>query len=106
MGSSAKDESSLTIDRVDGKPAPDAVLELLACSCPRSCRLSDCVCLANVLTSTQTCVDCRTVKTEPHWRMWKLLLMEIAKRRMKVVTEKSTYIPDTPLLCPSVTVQA
>ena len=27
---------------------------------PRSCRLSDCVCVANALTCTQTCVDCRT----------------------------------------------
>ena len=30
MGSSAKDESSLTIDWMDGKPAPEAVLERLA----------------------------------------------------------------------------
>ena len=60
MGSSAEDESSLPIDWMDGKPALEAVLELLACRCPRSCRLSDCVCMANVLTCTQTCVDCRT----------------------------------------------
>ena len=40
--------------------APEAVLELLACRCPRSCRLSDCACMANALTCTQTCVDCRT----------------------------------------------
>ena len=60
MGSSADDESSLPIDWMDGKPAPEAVLELLACRCPKSCRLSDCVCMANALTCTQTCVDCRT----------------------------------------------
>ena len=60
MGSSAEDESSLPIDWMDGKPAPEAVLELLACRCPRSCRLLDCVCMANVLACTQTCVDCRT----------------------------------------------
>ena len=60
MGSSAEDQSSLPIDWMDGKPAPEAVLELLACRCPRSCRLLDCVCMANVLTCTQTCVDCRT----------------------------------------------
>ena len=106
MGSSAEDESSLTIDWMDGKPAPEAVLELLACRCPRTCRRSDCVCVANVLTSTQTCVDCRIVKTKPHRRMWMSLFMEIAKRRMKVVTEKSASIPDTPLLCSSATVQA
>jgi len=106
MGSSAEDESSLTIDGMDGKPAPKAMLELLARRCPRSCRLADCVCMANVLTCTQTCVDCRTVKTKLHKRMWKSLLMEIAKSRMKVVTEKSAYMPDTPLLCSSATVQA
>jgi len=106
MGSSAEDESSLPVDWMDGKPTPEAVLELLACRCPRSCRLSDCVCLANVLTCTKTSVDCTIVKTRPHRRMWKSLLMEIAKRRMKVVTEKSAYIPDTPLLCSSATVQA
>ena len=106
MGSSAEDESSLTIDWMDGKPAPEAVLELLACRCPRTCRRSDCVCVANVLTSTQTCVDCRIVETKPHRRMWMSLFMEIAKRRMKVLTEKSASIPDTPLLCFSATVQA
>ena len=35
MGSSAEEESSLTSDWMDGKPAPEAVLELLACKCPR-----------------------------------------------------------------------
>ena len=60
IGSSAEDESSLPIDWMDEKPAPEAVLELLACRCSRSCRLSDCVCMANVLTCTQTCVDCRS----------------------------------------------
>ena len=62
--------------------------------------------MANVLTCIQTCVDCRIVKTKPHRRVWKSLLMEIAKRRMNVVTEKSAYIPDTPLLHSSATVQA
>ena len=67
---------------------------------------SDGVYVANALTCTQTCVDCRIVKTKPHRRMWMSLFMEIAKRRMKVVTEKSACIPDTPLLCSSATVQA
>jgi len=62
MGSSAEDESSLPIYWMDGKPAPEAVLEHLACRCSRSFRLSDCVSMANVLTCTQTCVDCR-IKT-------------------------------------------
>ena len=61
--------------------------------------------MANVLTCTQTCVNCRIVKTKQHRRMWKSLFTKISKRRMKVVTEKSAYIPDTPLLCSSATVQ-
>ena len=60
MGSSAEDESNLPIDWMDEKPAPEAVLDLLACGCPRSCRVSDCICMANVLTCTPTCVDCST----------------------------------------------
>ena len=64
------------------------------------------ICMANVLTWTQTCVDCKIVKTKPHMRVWESLLMEIAKRMMNVVTEKSAYILDTPLLCSSATVKA
>ena len=40
---------------MDGKPAPDAVLELLACRCTRSCKLPSCVCLANGLKCTDIC---------------------------------------------------
>jgi len=36
MESSAEDGLSLPIDWMDGKPAPEAVLERLACSCPKS----------------------------------------------------------------------
>ena len=104
MGCSAEDESSLTIDRMAGKPAPEAVPELLHADVPDRADVQ--TAFANVLTCTQTCVDCRIVKTNPHRRMWKSLMMEIARRRMKVVTGRSAYIPDTPLLCPLATVQA
>ena len=40
---------------MDGKPAPDAVLELLACRCTRSCKLPSCVCLANGLKCRDIC---------------------------------------------------
>ena len=39
MGSSAEDESSLAIDRMAAKPAPEAVLGIFARRCPRSCTL-------------------------------------------------------------------
>jgi len=95
MGSSAEDESSLTIDWMDS-PSSQIVQTFRLCL----------ICMVNVLTCTQTCVDCRIVKTKQHRRVWKSLVMGIAKRRMNVVTEKSAYIPDTPLLCSSATVQA
>ena len=46
-----QDENKLGIDWMSGQPAPTAVLELLPCSCIRSCKLPDCscVCLSNGL---------------------------------------------------------
>ena len=39
----------LVVDWMDGQPAPEAVLDLLACKCPRKCVLPNCECLKNVL---------------------------------------------------------
>ncbi|KAK3741562.1 hypothetical protein QZH41_002944 [Actinostola sp. cb2023] len=50
------DREELQFDWMDGKPAPDAVLELLACRCTRSCKLPTCVCLVNVLKCTDVCI--------------------------------------------------
>ena len=36
-------------------PAPVAVLDLLACSCSRSCKPPNCVCLQNGLKCTDMC---------------------------------------------------
>ena len=53
-----------TLPIVDGKlaihwmrspPAPDAVLELLACKYVRSCKLPKCTCMANGLACTDLC---------------------------------------------------
>ena len=41
------EEQQLTIDWMDGTPAPKAVLTLLACKCTRSCKLPNCICLTN-----------------------------------------------------------
>ena len=40
---------------MSGQPAPATVLELLSCSCTRSCRLPNCSCLANCLKCTDMC---------------------------------------------------
>lgn len=45
----------LTIDWMSGEPAPTAVLELLSCSCKRSCKLPSCSCLVNGLKCTDMC---------------------------------------------------
>ena len=50
-----EEREELQFDWMDGKPAPDAVLELLACRCTRSCKLPSCVCLANGLKCTDIC---------------------------------------------------
>lgn len=39
-------------DWMEGRPAPEAVLELLACRYARSCKLPNCVCLTNGLKCT------------------------------------------------------
>ena len=36
------DDRHLNVDRVDGPPAPDAVLEMLSCKCRKSCRTLQC----------------------------------------------------------------
>ncbi|KAG0712956.1 hypothetical protein GWK47_017301 [Chionoecetes opilio] len=51
-------------------PAPEVVLELLACKCSRVCKLPDCACLVNGLTCTdmcklQTCTNQAVQQQEP-----------------------------------------
>ena len=50
-----EEREELPFDWMDGKPAPDAVLKLLACRCTRSCKLPSCVCLANGLKCADIC---------------------------------------------------
>ena len=45
----------LVVDWMDGQPAPRAVLDLLACKCPRKCVLPNCECLKNGLKCTDMC---------------------------------------------------
>ena len=45
---------------MDGQPAPQAILDLLACNCSKKCVLPNCECLANGLkcTDMRTLLDC------------------------------------------------
>ena len=45
----------LVIDWMDGKPAPDAVLDLLSCTCRKSCDSATCACIKNGLRCTDMC---------------------------------------------------
>ena len=49
------DDGKLAIHWMRSPPAPDAVLELLACKCVRSCKLPKCTCIANGLACTNMC---------------------------------------------------
>lgn len=46
------DSQVLSIDWMEKKPAPEAVLELLACKCKRSCNSQSCPCVAKGLKCT------------------------------------------------------
>ena len=43
------------VDWMSGQPAPQALLDLLACNCSRSCKLPSCVCIPNGLKCTDMC---------------------------------------------------
>lgn len=47
--------SQLVVNWMDGKPAPQAVLDLQACSYTKSCKLPKCVCMASGLKCTYMC---------------------------------------------------
>ncbi len=47
------DGERLVIDWMDGQPAPEAVLDLLACTCTNKCTLPTCVCLSNHMRCTE-----------------------------------------------------
>ena len=49
------EDGKLAIHWMRSPPAPDAVLELLACKCVRSCKLPKCACMANGLSCTYMC---------------------------------------------------
>ncbi|KAG0719028.1 hypothetical protein GWK47_051331 [Chionoecetes opilio] len=49
------DGGSLKIRWMAGLPAPDVVLNLISCTCRRTCRPSDCSCILNGLKCTVVC---------------------------------------------------
>jgi hypothetical protein len=49
------EREQLVVDWMEGKPAPDAILELLSCNCKKQCSSSRCVCVANGLRCTDMC---------------------------------------------------
>ena len=49
------DATALAIDWMEGLPAPDAILELMSCSCTCVCKAPQCKCIANGLHCTEMC---------------------------------------------------
>ena len=49
------EEGDLIVNWMDCQPAPDSVLELLACTCSRECKDSSCSCMINGLNCTDMC---------------------------------------------------
>ncbi len=48
-------DDHVVVNWMDGQPAPQAILDLLACNCPRKCELPRCECMANGLKCTDMC---------------------------------------------------
>ena len=49
------DDRQLSVDWMDGPPAPDAVLEMVSCNCRKSCRAPQCQCVVNGLKCSDIC---------------------------------------------------
>ena len=45
----------LAVDWMNGKPAPQALIDLLACTCRRECKMPQCDCMRNALKCTDMC---------------------------------------------------
>ena len=52
------DKEQLTIDRMDGLPAPQTLLDLLYCKCSKGCKLPKFICLINGLNFSEMCTGC------------------------------------------------
>ena len=63
-GWKSSEDGQLVIDWMDGMPAPDAVLEMIACHCKNACIEGECVCLDKSFWCTQMCElqDCSNMQ--------------------------------------------
>lgn len=59
-----EDNGTLVIDWMSGKPAPDSVLSLLACKCPKECKPDCCPCMMNTLKCSEMC-KLQTCQNQP-----------------------------------------
>ena len=50
-----KEDDKLVIDWGDALPAPEAVMELMACNCSKVCSEDSCACLQNKMKCTYLC---------------------------------------------------
>ena len=74
-----------------GLPAPEAVLELLRCTCSRSCKLPTCTCLANNLkcTPARKLENCENAHIS---NSIKMTLMTFSSCTPPILTKNFNYI--------------
>jgi len=48
-------DAQLVVHWISSQPAPQAILDLLACNCTKKCNLPRCVCMTNGLKCTEMC---------------------------------------------------
>ena len=49
------EDGQLVIDLMQGAPAPQGVMKLIACKCSRDCKTPECECVANALKCSPAC---------------------------------------------------
>ncbi|KAJ8403211.1 hypothetical protein AAFF_G00354280 [Aldrovandia affinis] len=54
-GWARNDDGQLTVEWMQGSPAPEAVLQLLSCNCSHRCKLPECQCMSSGLKCTNLC---------------------------------------------------
>ena len=78
------DSGQLVVHWMDGEPAPQAILDLLACNCTRTCQLPSCECMV----SAPTCLSYPTVEIKPQSQ----LMMEVKMKMMMSMSRKMKRI--------------
>ncbi len=84
------EDGKLAVKWMHDSPAPDAVLELLACKCVRSCKLPQCTCLSNGLKYTDMC-RLQTCAQQPSQR-YQVMFVNMSRLTIHVQAENELCV--------------